>query len=234
MATTADLYSLQKIDTTWEKVKRRLVQIRQQLGESEALTGARAQVSSAEAQLHHFRGQQQDAELEAQTLKRRIGETDARLMSGQVRNPKELGALQASLESLRRQQAAAEDRAVEMLDKVDEAARTLAQHEARLAEVEAAWRSAQGGLADEELKMKRNYVVLKKQREAMEQSLGAPVLEQYEQLRKKKGGLAVAAVEGDSCGACHVKLPTGVVSAARAAGWPPVRCPSCGRILFGG
>ncbi len=234
MATTADLYSLQKIDTTWEKVRRRLVQIRRQLGESEAVNNARAQVSSTEAQLHHLRGQQQDADLEAQALKRRIAETDARLMSGQVRNPKELGALQASLESLRRQQAAAEDRAVDLLSKADDAARMLEQHKARLAEVEAAWRSTQGGLADEELKMKRNYVALKKQREAMEHSLGAPVLEQYEQLRKKKGGLAVAAVEDGNCGACHVKLPTGVVSMARSGGWPPVRCPSCGRILFGG
>lgn len=233
MASTADLYQLQQIDLMWEKVRRRLIQIRQARGESEEVLAARAAVTEAEETLRDWQGKETDAELESQTLKKRITDGERRLMSGKVKNPKELEALQASVASLKKQRAATDDKAFDALNKVDEWQAILAERQATLTRLETAWADKQQALDADELKMKRNYAILKKQRETLAAALDAGALQSYERLRKRKGGVAVTKINNGNCGACNVRLPTGVISAARQDD-RQVTCPSCGRILYQG
>ncbi len=233
MASTADLYQLQQIDLMWEKVRRRLLQIRQLRGESDQVIAARAAAAKAEEMLRNWQGQETDAELESQALKGRITDGERRLMSGKVKNPKELEALQASVVALRRQRVAVDDKTLEALGKVDEWQAILAERQATLAKLETAWTAKQEALDADEQKMKRNYAILKKQREALAGALDAGALQNYERLRKRKGGVAVAKINNGNCGACNVRLPTGVISSARQDD-RQVTCPSCGRILYHG
>lgn len=230
MAKSDDLYTLQKIDLMTAKVRRRLLQIQELLGETDALRAARAAVAADEEALHHWQGQQRDAELESQSLKKRIADTEKSLMSGAVTNPKELENLQQSLDALQRQRAAVEDKAMESLLQAEETATRLDMQRAALATLEAEWRAGQGELGGEETKMKRNFLILRKQRETAVNALDEETLAEYDRLRKRKGGVAVAAIENGECGACHVQLPTGVISAAHAENGL-VYCTSCGRIL---
>lgn len=230
MATSDDLYALQKIDIMSAKVRHRLVRIQEQLGENEAVNAARATVAGSETELHEWHGRQRDAELESQTLKKRIADTEKALMGGAVTNPKELENLQQSLDALRRHRESVEDKAMEALLHVEEITARLKRERETLATVEAEWRAGQGELGDEETKMKRNFLILRKQRESAVAAVTPDALTEYERLRKRKAGVAVAAIENGECGACHVQLPTGVVSAARG-GDALVYCTSCGRIL---
>lgn len=231
MATAADLYALQKIDTLQAKVRHRLLKIQKQLGESDDLTTARQRVAATEAELHTWQAAQRDAELQSQSLKKRVAETDHLLMSGTVTNPKELQTLQDSLDALRRQRSGVEDAAMEALLQVEQFNDQLAELQDSLNTIEEDWRGAQGDLVAEETKMKRNFVILKRQREAAAATIDAASLADYERLRKRKGGIAVTKLENDMCGACYVQVPTGVVSAMRG-GNELVVCPSCGRILY--
>ncbi len=233
VATAAELYELQSTDTMWLKVRRRLLQIQEQLGENEELQTARGKVADAEAQLHQWHGQQKDADLELQTLQERIADTNERLMSGRVTNPKELESLQASVESLSRHASDVEDKGVEALLEIETLTEQLAADQVKLSEIETAWKAGQADLLEEEKKMKRNYLILKKRRESIAQAMDADSLAEYERLRKRKGGVAVTKVAGENCEACGVKLPTGVISAALSQ-QSLVICTSCGRILFGG
>ena len=88
MATASELYELQGIDTMWLKVRRRLLQIQKQLGESEELQSVRGAVAETEEQLHLWNGRQKDADLEFQALQKRIADTDEQLMSGRVTSPR--------------------------------------------------------------------------------------------------------------------------------------------------
>jgi predicted nucleic acid-binding Zn-ribbon protein len=233
VASTADLYQLQQIDRMWEKVRRRLIQIRQACGESDEVSAARGAVAEAEKTLHDWQGQETDAELESQALKKRITDGERRLMSGKVKNPKELEALQASVASLRRQRADVDDKAFEALNKVDEWQAIVVERQATLTRLETAWSDKQQALDADEQKMKRNYAILKKQRETLAATLDAGALQSYERLRKRKGGVAVAKINNGNCGACNVRLPTGVISLARQDD-RQVTCPSCGRTLYSG
>src|SRR5690606_24067943 len=113
MGDAAKKYELQKIDLAWVRVARRLKALMEQLGETEAVREARAQVSATESTLQTWRGKQLDAELEAKQLAQKIAETEARLMSGTVNDHRDLENLQNSLEALRRHQALVDGSALE-------------------------------------------------------------------------------------------------------------------------
>jgi predicted nucleic acid-binding Zn-ribbon protein len=73
---------------------------------------------------------------------------------------------------------------------------------------------------------------LKGERDAVAGSIDAPLLKQYEQVRKARRGVGlVEVVDGQRCGGCNVRLPIHVVQKVRS-GKGITRCPSCGRILW--
>lgn len=230
----ARLYELQKTDANMEKVRRRVAQIRRNLGESDALRAARGAVETTRATAERLHAHQLDAELNGQQLGDRIKSSERRLMSGEVHNAKELEALQASIESMKRQRSQVEDDALTTFQQREEADRQLVAQHATLAQVETTWQTAQAALQQEETKYKRMYAQLKQQRQGATERLGADALAIYAQLAERKAGVAVAAVQNGACSACNVSLPTGVVASARVIEGNPIYCPSCGRILFAG
>ncbi len=232
MADVAKLYDLQKVDTLSERIRRRLAQLRTLLAESDELKQQRKTVESIEAAQQKSQTTQRDAELEAQTLTTRIKTTDQRLMSGEVRNPKELANLQENIAALHRQREAVENTGVAALLEVEELTSSLAEARARLQTVESHWQTTQAELLQEEAKLKKAFVQCKRQREQLVAALPAPLLHQYTDLRQRKAGVAIATIDRNLCTACHVAVPTGIISAARNQSGNFAFCPSCGRILY--
>lgn len=230
----AKLFELQKLDINIDKARRKLVQLKEALGETEEVQAARASVRSTEAELHRWNTAQKDAELEAQALSEQITSKDKELMSGRVTHPKELESLQANVEALRRQRSAVEDGGIEAYQHVEVLGQQLETEQQTLAQIEERWKSGQSELVLEESRYKRAYAQLKQQRDAAAASLPRADLEYYEQLRTRKGGIAVAPLQNSQCGVCHILVPTGVVSAVRSRAGEAVLCPSCGRVLYAG
>ena len=230
----AKLFELQKLDVNLEKARRKLLQLQQALGESAEVKQARQAVASTEAELHRWHAAQKNAELEAQTLAGQIAAKDKELMSGRVSHPKELESLQANIEALRRQRAAVEDSGVEAMTQVEALSRQLAGEQQTLQQLEAQWKDGQADLLQEDAKYKRIYTQLKQQRETGAKALPPADLKYYEDLRKRKAGVAVAPLQNGQCGVCHIQVPTGVASAVRSRKGEAVLCPSCGRVLFTG
>jgi predicted nucleic acid-binding Zn-ribbon protein len=227
------MYELQRVDLTWTKVARRLQQLHELLGESDELRSARQNVEQTQSELHDWRAKQINAELEDKTLAEKIKATEDRLMSGVVRNPKELDALQQNLDALRRQRESVAEQGVTAMTQAELLTDKLAGVEAALASVENGWNGNQTELREEETKLKHNGILLKRKREQLVAGMNESLHERYETMRKRKAGVAIAAVQNGTCSACHVALPTGVVNSLRAA-TSLVVCPSCGRYLIAG
>lgn len=232
MADVAKLYELQKIDTTSQKVRRRLGQLKSLLTESDDVKTARIRSETLQQQQQEWHSKQKTAELEVQSLTTRIQESENRLMGGQVRNPKELESLQTSIEAMQRQRSAIETLSVEALLKAEELTGELASALTQFQSIQRSWSASQTELMEEEAKLKRGYLHLKKQRETLTETIDKGLLQQYEQMRERKGGIAVAAIENESCSACNVKAPSGVLSTLRSQADRVVFCPSCGRMLY--
>ena len=224
------MYELQRVDLTWIKVARRLQQLQQLLGESDELRTARQQVAQTQAELHDWHAKQKNAELEDNSLAERIQAAEEKLMNGSVRIPKELDALQHSVEALRRQRELVAEQGVEAMTQAEALTARLAAEKSVLASIENGWTGNQTELREEETKLKQNGVLLKRKREQLAERMNDTLRDRYETMRKRKAGVAIATVQNGTCSACHVTLPTGVVNTLRAA-TSLVICPSCGRYL---
>ncbi len=230
MTDTARLYDLQKIDSNWEKIRRRLLQLQKAMAEPDSLRAAREQLGSTEQELHLWHSRQKDAELSAQGLADRIAQAEQKLMSGTVRNPKELDQLQANVAALKRQRSGVDEEGVNALLQVEALTAQKGQQTAALTQQEEQWSKRRVELTEEENKLKRYALQLKAQRAQLVAGLPGPDVELYEDLRKRKAGVAVATVENGNCSACSVRLPVGVANNVRSRA-EVTYCTSCGRIL---
>ncbi len=119
---------------------------------------------------------------------------------------------------------------MESFDRLTEVAEGL---KAQLAELvphlEALDQAEQERVAGVDLRMEK----IKKNRDALASAIDAPLLKQYDQVRKARRGVGLAEVVANAtCGGCNVKLPIHIVQKVRRGGTPVTRCPSCGRILM--
>ena len=72
---------------------------------------------------------------------------------------------------------------------------------------------------------------LESERAALTKDLEEAIFERYERILASKGDLAVAAIEHENCGGCHLHLPPQLIHAVRNAGELET-CSNCGRILY--
>ena len=78
----------------------------------------------------------------------------------------------------------------------------------------------------------KNDVLLKcQERVVLSQKVDPNVFSTYEYIRSGKGGVAVACIEGENCGGCHINLRPQLVNEVHKA-QTLVRCDNCFRILY--
>jgi predicted nucleic acid-binding Zn-ribbon protein len=225
------LYRLQTIDLETDNGKRRLEEVEAGLGESEELRQARRALQTAEDELSRWRTTLRDLELEARSLTAKITSVEERLYSGRVTNPKELANLQNEVSYLKRRRGDLEDKQLEAMVEVEEHEAEVDSRKASLAQIEAEWTQTQKQLTEERSELEQRLAHLKKERVKEKGMIGAEDLVLYGELCSRKGGQAVALLEGEVCQVCRVTLPTSRVQQARS-GDSLSFCSSCQRILY--
>lgn len=225
------LLKMHEIDSLYDKVRRRILLLNRAVEGSTELTALREEVDALDQELQTTRTEQQDLELESRSLTERIRESEQNLMSGELHNPRELEALQASIDAMKGQRTDLENRSVERLVMSDSLQGALERKQAALAEIEEEWTTRQAALEKEIDQRKKEYVYLTRAREQVAETLSDANLELYEHLRRRKNGVAVALLEDENCGACHTQVAVGILDNIRYRD-ELLNCPSCGRILL--
>jgi len=230
MNLAATLWQLQNIDQEIDDKTHRLRQVDESLANDPAVATARAALTTEQEKLGDLRAALQDRELEAKGLDAKIKELTQRLYSGTVSNPKELDGLSKDVEMHKRQRSTLDDKLLELMDAVDQASRRQDTQAASLKLVESKRTGDLDKLNLERKTLSTRLDVLHAEHEKTRASLDSDVLRIYDQLHRTKVGRAVAQLRRDSCGACGVTVPTGLVNRVRT-GDEIVHCTSCGRIL---
>ncbi|MDQ4098037.1 MAG: C4-type zinc ribbon domain-containing protein [Actinomycetota bacterium] len=175
---------------------------------------------------------QKRLEAELAAVEAKITEIEGRLYSGAVTVPRELQAMQAEVESLRRRQSSLEDDVLEAMterepldEEVEALEATRARHDDDAARLRAAVAEAEVAIDAE----------MARERQAREQAVaGVPpeVSRLYEDLRRRLGGVGAARLVNGRCSGCHLTLPATELDRIRRE--PPealIRCDQCGRVL---
>ena len=227
------LYRIQQIDTQIDQAAASLAEVNRLLAGDETVRQARQSVEEAGLALRQSQQALKQTEFAVKEQQIKIGQSEANLYGGRIRNPKELQDLQKEITSLKKHLAVLEDQQLEAMMALEEAeARnqtaqgTLVQAQGAFAEKSSAW------LGQKE-HFTRTLDRLQAERDAALTLASKESLQVYEGLRKRKSGVAVTTVKEGSCSVCGANIRPAELQAARAA-QDLVYCSSCGRILYAG
>lgn len=157
---------------------------------------------------------------------------DVALYGGTVSNPRELQSMQEEISALARRQGQLEDQAIEIMEQIEPLEARLAElaDQAKANEVDT--ERATEVLRESERDIEAELVREQADREAAGAGVPADLMAEYGRLRGHSGGVGVARLSGNQCGACHLTLSA--VEVARIKKLPAgavAHCEECGRIL---
>jgi predicted nucleic acid-binding Zn-ribbon protein len=229
MAQTRALYRLQQIDSEIKDKKGRLLEVLNLQKESAALLAARERVKTAVSELEKYQAQHQKYSTELEDLNAKTKRSEQRLYSGNVKNPKELSDLESEIKSLSRRRSALEDDILETMVFIEDAEGEKDAAEMVLTKMEAEREASKDGLAKEQNELALSLHHLTQDRKKQADGIDARSLGDYENLRKRKNGVAVARLKINQCQACFTTVSASKVTKADRG--ELVYCGGCGRIL---
>ncbi len=231
MEVAPTLYRLQQAELERADCAQRLAQAIAILGDSSQVEEAAAHAKAAQAALTKAQAAVRELELEIQGVKSKRANTEERMFSGKVTNPKELASLQSESEALQRRIAKLEDDLLEALIRLEEAQEQHAEAAKRLAEVTAQREAQVADLTRRRGELEQRIAALDATIAQIRASLSPENLSLYEYLARRKGNRPVALLtRANVCGACGVSVPIAVAQQARDRAQVAF-CPSCERIL---
>lgn len=233
MSQVTSLRTLQELDDEVARLRAALDDVERRLQGSETLDRARAAFESIDAGLNAARREQRRLDGEIGVLNARIQPEEKRLYDGSVRNPKELGNIQLELELLKDQRSKLEDQLFEVLSRIESLETDHAAATSDLSRAQAAWEAEKRSLQEQAATLSAALTRAEARREAQKLTVPAVALHLYEDVRRRKGGVAVAHIQGAMCTGCRVTIP----EAIRRRAFQPdqlAQCPNCERILYVG
>jgi uncharacterized protein len=226
---TGALYNLQLLDSQIDSIQMRLTDIHNQLGQNAAVQAAQDALTEAENSRNEWHLRQKGLENDRERLQQDADDSEKRLYSGQVFNPRELTDLQDKLVELTHRRESLEDPILEAMLAIEEADQNIQSLRASLDQTTNEQANTFGALLKEKDALVKQLEGLGGDVVLQRAQVEAQHLTLYDRLRNKSGGVAVTRLEGNGCGVCGVELTTQLVQRVRHDDIIP--CPTCGRIL---
>jgi predicted nucleic acid-binding Zn-ribbon protein len=235
LAELEQLLAIQARDTTLDQLRHRRATLPER-AELEARTAELKTQEIAHADVTRARDQvaaeEKRLDDEARTVEGHAADVDKKLYSGAVTSPRELQAMQADLEMLRRRQSDLEDQELEVMEQRE----TLDTQQGTLDAVIATLRTEadelRAAIAATEAEIDAEIAVEAEARAGLAAGVAASLLADYEKRRAQNRGTGAARLTGMTCGACHLTIPsTEAERIRRAEGNEIAYCDNCGAIL---
>jgi uncharacterized protein len=227
------LLDLQSLDTAIDRMNARRAALE---GEGE-LDAARAEAERAEQELGELRLQldtfDRDGsklEHEIDSLTQKAADEESRLFGGAVANAKELESIRREVENLRKRKAEREDELLVVLERREEVERRAKEAEVRAEDRRVAVDTVAGDASRELDHIAKELTAKQADRDRLAAGFDPELLELYDDLRKQKKGVGVAALVDGVCQGCHEKLSAVELDRVKHTEDVP-RCEYCRRIL---
>ena len=226
----ARLMSLQAIDRELHELEETLCSVGQRVEE------LRAETARAQAELDHLMGEDQQAALVRRQFEKELAEGEARIRNkrmrlNQVRNEVELQALTHEVETQKDTNQRLESELLVQMESVEPRAAKIAELTAALEKSRADLASAEKEIASQVEDLKISISKQRLDRDMMARDVPRPLLQRYELIFSRRGGLAVAEAKGGTCQGCRMRLPPQFYNEIQRHARVDF-CPNCQRILY--
>jgi len=233
MERTTALLELQEVDLGILRTQKRLDEMPEKRAILETrkktrdVTALRAKAEELVSRLASAVSKHED---ECSMIATKIDEEQAKLMTGDVTNPKEVMHITREMDALKRRKDKLEMEEIELMERVEKANGQVAKVDTALGQLAAKETSITDQYKAKGSEMMKEIEQLKKRREQLAEALDAKMLASYESLRASKGGVGVGRLDGVMCTACRMDLPAERVAELKVG--PEIAiCPHCHRLI---
>lgn len=231
MSDVLALYRIQQLELEIIDQTKRIKAIDLQLEDNAGLHEAEAAFEAAKVAFDEAVKHANEMNLEIATLIDKKQNSETRLYSGEVTNPKEMQDLQMEIESLARRNNVLDDELLRIISHRDACQATLNECEGALNDIGEERKEENKNLLKEKKSLASTVKKQLSQRKASVAELPAELFKTYIVLRAKKANRPVSVLRDDACTICGIEQNSTVITAINRSS-DLVNCQSCGRILI--
>jgi predicted nucleic acid-binding Zn-ribbon protein len=226
------LIALQSVDQRAAELRQQLSSFPARFAELERqLAAARKLLDDSRTALTKSLTDRKTLELDVEQWKQRIRKYKDQ--TAEVKSNEAYRALQHEIAQAEIELAHAEDRLLERMVAAEELEQQLRKAERALREAEAVVAAERSKLEAEQVKLERELAALADERERVLQVLPTDLLNLYQRIARKHGGVALAEVREETCSVCRVRIRPQVYQELRRPDNDQIfHCESCTRILY--
>jgi predicted nucleic acid-binding Zn-ribbon protein len=231
-----ELLRLQELDSTVDQ----LIAKRSALPAHEVIETVQAEAMMLRPQLQEasfardaLKEKQDTLEADVAATEKRIAEINNRLYDGSAKlAPNDALAMSQEVRHLKERQSAFEDQELEIMEQLEAAEAAVAPLQQLAQTLAGRMQTAQADIVAGQAQIDAELQGLQAMRATVTPNIPESLLGEYEKLRKRLGGVAVAPLVGSSCGGCHISMSATELTALRAAPESALlHCEECDRLL---
>jgi len=226
------LYQVQNIDSEIDRVSSRLIEIQESVQKNSRIASAEKILEKTKSKLIIRTNDFNQINDQIEKMKIKKSQSQSSLYSGKIQNPKELEDLQLEIASLEKSVGSLEESLMQALVSFDQAEKQLDAAKDGLKKVRSEFATELAMLNAEKAKLEQKLEGLEAKRKPIYISIDRIYQVQYENLRKRKNGIAVTRLSENCCEACGANLTASQQQSARSSQQLFI-CPNCGRIIYG-
>jgi uncharacterized protein len=229
------LLLVQEHDTTLDQLRHRRAAMPERADlDTRTAELRRTEVERAEVGERHrvVHAEERRIDDEAQAVGARADEVNKRLYSGTVSSPRELQAMQADIDMLRRRRSDLEDEELEVMEQRETLDAELAALDATIGALQATVSQLRDTIVTTETEIDDEIGRESAVRDGLAKPITESLVRDYERRRARNRGAGAARLVGTTCQACHLTIPsTEAEQIRRAAGSEVAYCDNCSAIL---
>ncbi len=225
------LWELQQLDTGLRQRAEWIANLDDGSKARARLAEAQAALDAARENLSQLEATYRRKELDLQSADAEREQKAKKAYGGTVGDAKELSALEKKIAELKRRSSALEDELLALMDQIEAAREDVAKREALVTKLSNLAKQLAAEYTKDRARFEDEMEALRQQREAVLPQIDPVALREYEAMRAKLDGVAVAAVDGDLCTSCRNVVPSAMIARVKA-GRELVKCQNCRRILY--
>jgi predicted nucleic acid-binding Zn-ribbon protein len=224
------LEELQQIDLEMNEVQAALGALPARRAEVEAAVGvARKAWESEQARLDQNERERRQLESLLSMERDKVKKWEGRL--GEIRTPREYAALSREIDIAKKTNDGQSEQVKELTTQANEIRKGLEAKEEELSDREAAAQAAVEDLERRKAECDEKVRALQARRAEAVKVVDPGLLSKYENIKRRRAGVAIAPVVGMTCKGCHRNVPPQLAITLQKANSIET-CPNCHRIIY--
>ncbi len=224
------LEELQKVDLETNEVRAEAHTIPKRRTEIEArVAEARKAYDDEKARLADAERERRQVEVLLGMERDKVKKWEGRL--GEIRTPREYAALSREIDIARKTNETQSEQLKALAAQAAEMQKGLEAREEALAEKEEGAQAELGALKKRETEFAEKLQALESHRAETSKKVDPGLLAKYENIKRRRAGVAIAPVVGMTCKGCHRNIPPQLAITLQRANSIET-CPNCHRIIY--